>query len=61
MNALHLVIFAHESILKYISAISTDSKATGIADLVGNKGGVGISLEIGNKSFLFINSHFASG
>jgi len=61
MNALHLVIFSHESIIRYVSAISTDIKATGLVDLVGDKGGMGVSLEIGDKSFLFLNSHFASG
>lgn len=61
MNAIHLIVFIHISIEKYVTAISTDYKATGIANLIGNKGGVGISLDVGEKSFLFINSHFASG
>lgn len=61
MNALHIAIFAHSSIEKYVTAISTDVKATGIGNVVGNKGGIGMSLEIGKHSFLFINSHFASG
>lgn len=61
MNALHLVIFAHRIIEKYITAVSTDYKATGIVNVVGNKGGVGVSIDVGEKSFLFINSHFASG
>lgn len=61
MNAIHMVIFMHTSIEKYVTAISSDYKATGIANLIGNKGGVAISLDIGEKSFLFINSHFTSG
>lgn len=47
MNALHLVAFVHNSLAKHVSAVSVDSKATGIADLIGNKGGIGLSVEIG--------------
>lgn len=61
MNAIHIVIYAHSSIEKHISAVSFDKKATGLGNIVGDKGGIGFSIEIGKHSFLFINSHFASG
>jgi hypothetical protein len=41
--------------------IETSSVATGIADVVGNKGGVGVGLTIGSTSVAFINCHLAGG
>ena len=34
---------------------------TGFLNVVGNKGGVAISIKIKNKKFLFFNCHLASG
>ncbi|KAL4485998.1 hypothetical protein ABPG72_003932 [Tetrahymena utriculariae] len=61
MNALHLGIFMVKDLVKYATAISIDQKATGVMNLFGNKGGVAISMDIGDKSYLFLNSHFSSG
>jgi len=46
MNALHLVLFAQRSLLPYIDNIESAEVATGVANVVGNKGVVGISLRI---------------
>lgn len=61
MNALHICVFAHQSIAKDIYRISVDQKASGFLGFMANKGCVSISLSIGNKSFLFMNCHLASG
>ena len=44
-----------------MSEIEVDTEATGILNIIGNKGGIAISMKIGYKSYLFINSHLASG
>ena len=42
-----------------LTDIETASVATGIGDVVGNKGGVGISMTIGATPIVFVNCHFA--
>ena len=59
--AIHLVVFVHESLIGLVSQIKVSNIATGIFQKVGNKGGVGISLNIGSSSLLLINCHLASG
>jgi hypothetical protein len=44
-----------------VNDLSCDSEATGIANIIGNKGGLAIALKIARRRYLFINSHFASG
>ena len=61
MNALHLIIFANKRVAPFIYEIQHDFKATGIANMVGNKGGVAITISISNKSYLFVSCHLASG
>lgn len=61
MNAMHLALFVHYTMISQVSEVVQDSEATGIANIIGNKGGIGISLKIGKKRYVFINSHLASG
>eukprot|EP00825_Cyclidium_porcatum_P049611 TRINITY_DN8617_c0_g2_i2.p1 TRINITY_DN8617_c0_g2~~TRINITY_DN8617_c0_g2_i2.p1 ORF type:complete len:430 (+),score=59.60 TRINITY_DN8617_c0_g2_i2:149-1438(+) len=61
MNAMHICVFAHDSIVDDIYKISVDQKASGFLGFMENKGCVSISMSIGNKSFLFLNCHLASG
>jgi len=70
MNAIHLCVFVHRSLLPYVKSNSMESflinldiesseVATGIGNLLGNKGAVAVSFRIGNRSFLFVNCHLA--
>jgi hypothetical protein len=61
MNAMHICVFAHIEIINKLHKVEGNSLATGFANMLGNKGGVGISLFIGNSSFLFVNCHLSSG
>jgi len=61
MNALHLTLFVHKSILPNVKAIESAEVKTGIANIVGNKGGIGITFKVFETSLLFINCHLASG
>jgi len=61
MNALHLTVFAHKDIFSLVRDIESDEVRTGFGKVVGNKGGIGISLRIAKTSLLFVNCHLASG
>ena len=43
--------------IKINKEIESDEVATGFGNLIGNKGGIGISFKFFQKSFLFINCH----
>jgi hypothetical protein len=61
MNAMHLAIFVHESIQQHIYSISSNKIASSIMGVLSSKGSIGVSFEVGDKSFLIINSHFTAG
>ncbi|CAG8506150.1 5975_t:CDS:2 [Dentiscutata heterogama] len=55
-----LAVFVWRECADWVQGCQHDSVATGLANLFGNKGGVGISLLFGNTSLCFINSHLAA-
>jgi hypothetical protein len=58
LQAMHIVVFAKTKLKNHISDVSTASVATGIAGIIGNKGGVGVSFQLGQSSLLFVCAHF---
>ncbi|KAJ1916916.1 Inositol-1,4,5-trisphosphate 5-phosphatase 1 [Mycoemilia scoparia] len=56
-----ILVIAHSSILPLLKGVSTVNHKTGLWGMTGNKGAVAASLEVGDTSFCFISSHFASG
>ncbi|CAG8565059.1 10268_t:CDS:2 [Acaulospora morrowiae] len=60
MAALHLAVFVWRQCKDFVKDYQHDGVATGLANLFGNKGGIGISLLFGNTSLCFINSHLAA-
>ncbi|GBC00839.1 hypothetical protein RclHR1_03990016 [Rhizophagus clarus] len=60
MAALHLAVFVWKRCEKWVKDYQHDEVPTGLANLFGNKGGIGISLLFGNTSLCFINSHLAA-
>ena len=57
----HLIVFARIHLTPIISNIESDCVATGISNVLGNKGGVSISFKIGKTSIICISSHLAAG
>lgn len=57
---MRLLIFAHEKLSNVIDEVRKETEATGIAGVVGNKGGVAIALKVMDTSFVFVNSHLAA-
>ncbi|KAK9728505.1 hypothetical protein K7432_000987 [Basidiobolus ranarum] len=60
MAALHLAVFVWRDCRHWIKATHSAQVATGIGGVIGNKGGVGISVLFGTTSLLFVNSHFTA-
>eukprot|EP00903_Cladosiphon_okamuranus_P012332 g11561.t1 len=65
LQATHNVVFAHRAIIPLVRNVRSSAVATGLSlgapgTTLGNKGGVGISFDIGTTSCLFVNSHLAA-
>ena len=60
LQASHIIIFGHKSIINLVSNVRSNAAPTGIAEKMGNKGGVGVSMSIGDSTFVFINAHLAA-
>lgn len=56
--AIHLMIFVRKALVPHITNVEAGSVATGVGNVLGNKGGVGISFSLGKTSFCFLNAHF---
>lgn len=60
MRAIHIVLYARFALCRHISHIRTASIATGVGNVLGNKGAVAISLQLSHTKLLFIGAHFAA-
>ena len=55
-----IMVFVRNPLSNLVSNIQTAHLPTGIAKVVGNKGGVAVSFRILNSSYMFISSHLAA-
>eukprot|EP00607_Mallomonas_marina_P001746 CAMPEP_0182437942 /NCGR_PEP_ID=MMETSP1167-20130531/85388_1 /TAXON_ID=2988 /ORGANISM="Mallomonas Sp, Strain CCMP3275" /LENGTH=662 /DNA_ID=CAMNT_0024631047 /DNA_START=398 /DNA_END=2386 /DNA_ORIENTATION=- len=60
LQAIHLVVYAHRALVPFISEVSSGAIATGLANTLGNKGGVAISMKIGHTRLIVLNAHLAA-
>ena len=61
LGATHLIVFARVILTPIISKIESDHVSTGISGVIGNKGAVSVSFNLGMTRVLFISSHLAAG
>jgi hypothetical protein len=61
LQAIHLTVFVKLSLTPLLSDIKSDHIATGISNVLGNKGAVGISFKLGKTHILCISCHLAAG
>lgn len=54
------MLFVHKSITSLISNITSAAIACGMANTLGNKGGVGLSFQVGSTRIVVINTHLAA-
>lgn len=60
LQAIHIMVFAHKSVAHLCSEVSSGAVATGVADTLGNKGGVIVSMLVGKTRFALVNVHLAA-
>lgn len=60
LGATHLIVMLHINLMPLLSNVMSDCIATGISNVLGNKGAVGIGFKIGESSFLAMSCHFAA-
>jgi hypothetical protein len=58
---IHLIVMASIRIIPLINNVHSSYVATGMLNKIGNKGGIGLSFNVGTTSLIFINCHLASG
>ncbi|KAJ3254954.1 hypothetical protein HK103_006751 [Boothiomyces macroporosus] len=57
---LNLVVYVKKQYISYVGQIQTGKLATGIGNVVGNKGAVGIAIQFGSSSILLVNAHMTA-
>jgi len=57
---MRLLCFVRENLMFYVSKVRSASEATGVGNVVGNKGGLGIAFSFGCTSFCFVGAHLAA-
>ena len=60
LQAIHLIVFAHIALAPMCKDITSAAVATGVANTLGNKGGLAVSLCIGSTKFVIVNAHLAA-
>lgn len=60
LSGILLVVIVRKRIRKHIIHCCKGSVARGIFNAFGNKGGVGVSLQLNEASICFVNSHLAA-
>jgi len=60
LQATHLIIFVNKSLRSELINVTSAAVPTGVGNRLGNKGGIGVKLEIGETTFLIITSHLAA-
>ena len=60
LKGLFIAMFAKIKLAKKIHSIHSEATRTGLGNIYGNKGAVGISCKIDRTSFCFVNAHLAA-
>lgn len=60
MWEMRIAVFASAEFVKHITHVEASKEATGAAHVFGNKGGVAVSMLVGDSRVCFINSHLAA-
>lgn len=55
--ALHLIVLIKRKYVPYISNVKADFLPLGLGKVLGNKGGISISMQLCGTRLLFVNSH----
>lgn len=58
--SIRILVMVRAELQDQLSDIQITSEATGIGHVAGNKGGIGVSFNLGDTSFFFVTSHLAA-
>eukprot|EP00347_Sterkiella_histriomuscorum_P015202 403357925 len=61
LGATHIIVLVNKILVPIITDVQSDFLATGIKNIVGNKGAVSVSFKVGRTRLLCISCHLASG
>ena len=59
MGGLYLAIFGRSDLMHVVHGLDAGKVATGVGNVLPNKGTIAVSLSFDNQSILFVASHFA--
>lgn len=57
LQAIHIIVYAHVSIVSIITEVTSAAIPMGIGNTLGNKGGVAVAMLVGKTRFAFVNAH----
>ncbi|ORX77736.1 DNase I-like protein [Anaeromyces robustus] len=60
MGSIHLAIFINKECSSHVKNVKAYNVKTGVANVMTNKGAIGISLQFDALTFLFVNSHLTA-
>ena len=60
MGGLQIMVFIRANQLKNVTFVHVSDVATGVGNVLGNKGGIGVFVGIGKETYAFVNSHLAA-
>lgn len=61
LQAMHIIIIAKKRLIPIIKNVKSYYKATGIKNVLGNKGAVNVAFQVGDLRVNCISCHLASG
>ncbi|KAG2484194.1 hypothetical protein HYH03_017006 [Edaphochlamys debaryana] len=60
LMAIHILLFAVKPLAPHITEVRTSSVATGVGNMLGNKGGVAVTFNLAGAQILLVGAHFAA-
>lgn len=63
LQATHSILFVHRGVLPFLTGMRAAAVATGLGareTRLGNKGGIGLALQVGQTKLLFVTTHLAA-
>lgn len=60
LGQMHLIVLCLVEVAPYVTRVESEAEATGVAHVIGNKGGLAVALDVCGLSLCFVSSHLAA-
>lgn len=60
LQAIHMMVFVHKAVCPLVTDVHSAAVACGMANKLGNKGGIGLSIKVADTRMVFVNTHLAA-